>query len=198
MGRRIRYSTVLLVGPAVALTLALAACGATSSASGAAGSSGGLYGSSNTPAPTATSATSGSGSAMVATGTATVAGKSETILTNAQGMTLYYFTPDTAQKVACTSSCTGIWPPLLASSGGPTARGSLPGTLGVLDGANGKQVTYNGHPLYTFVNDKAPGDTNGEGIKGEWFVATPSLAAASGGGAPPQATPTTGGYGYGG
>lgn len=197
MGRRTRFINMLLAGPAVAMALALAACGATSPSSGAAGAASNNYGTSTTPAPTATSASNGSGSAVIATATATVGGKSETILTNSQGMTLYYFTPDTPQKVACTSSCASIWPPLLANSGAPMAKGSLTGTLGVLDGANGKQVTYNGHPLYTFSNDKAPGDTNGEGIKGEWFVATPSLASASGS-TSPQVTPTTGGYGYGG
>lgn len=196
MAQRTRVAMVLL-GAALALTLA--ACGATS---GSPGSSGGIYGSSGSGAPaataTATSPASGTGSALVASATAMVAGTSKTILTNSRGMTLYYFTLDTPQKVAYTGGCASFWPPLLASGGTPTASGSLAGTLAVLDGANGKQVTYNGHPLYTFSEDKAPGDTKGEGIMNEWHVATPGLAAATGGSTAPQASPTTSGYGYGG
>lgn len=189
----------LILGALVALSLV--ACGTTRSSSGApgsSGSSGGVYGSSGAPAATSTPNPGGQSAALIATRMATVAGTSETILTNAQGMTLYYFTLDTPQKVACASGCISFWPPLLASAGAPTASASLAGTLGVLNGANGKQVTYNGHPLYTFANDKAPGDTHGEGIMGEWHVATPSLAVAAGNSTAPQATPTSsGGYGSG-
>ncbi len=196
MARRTHFSALLL-GASFALALTLAACG---TMSGSPGSSGGLYGTSSSPSATATSPASAQGSALLAMSTANVAGTSESILTNAQGMTLYYFLSDTSKTVACTSSngCASFWPPLLAGTGTPTASGSLPGTLGVLDGANGKQVTYNGHPLYTFSQDKAPGDTKGEGIMGKWHVATPGLPAASSGSTTPQATPTTSGYGYGG
>jgi predicted lipoprotein with Yx(FWY)xxD motif len=55
--------------------------------------------------------------------------------------------------------------------------------------ANGSQVEYNGHPLYTFSGDTAPGQTNGEGLFGMWFVATPNLPVQGGGS-------TSGGYGY--
>jgi predicted lipoprotein with Yx(FWY)xxD motif len=120
-----------------------------------------------------------------------VKGTSETILTNAQGMTLYYFMPDTATKVACTATCAGVWPPLLfTGTGSPTSATTLPGTLSVVSGANGSQVEYNGHPLYTYSKDTAPGQTNGEGFKGKWFVATPNLKGQSA----PQSTPTP--YGY--
>ena len=51
-------------------------------------------------------------------------------------------------------------------------------TFSVLNGANGKQVLANGHPLYTFAQDKAAGDTKGEGLFGKWHVATPSITAA--------------------
>jgi len=118
-------------------------------------------------------------------------GNSETILTNAQGMALYYFVPDTATKAACTGTCAGIWPPLLfAATGSPASATPLPGTLGVVTDANGQQVEYNGHPLYTYSKDTAPGQTNGEGFKGKWFVATPTLSGQSA----PQSTPTSSGY----
>jgi len=146
------------------LAMALAACGSSTST----GSS------SSTPAPTATTASSSN--VLVKTATAMVSGKSETILTDAQGKTLYYFTPDTATTAACTSSCANNWPPLLATgSGSPTSATSLPGKLTMQTTANGNQVEYNGHPLYTFAADSAPGQTNGEGVLGKWFVATPDL-----------------------
>jgi predicted lipoprotein with Yx(FWY)xxD motif len=145
-------------------------------------------------APTATPTTASSSGAVVQTASATIAGKSVMILTNSQGLTLYYRTSDTATSV-CTGGCAQAWPPLLSSgSGTPTSSSTLPGTLAVLNDANGAQVTYQGHPLYTFASDTKPGQTTGQGIAGIWFVATTSLAAkgSSGGAATP--TPTSSGY----
>ncbi len=111
--------------------------------------------------------------------TATVKGKAETILATPQGLTLYYFTPDSATKVACTGGCAKVWPPLLfTGSGTPLGDASLSGPLSVLNGANGNQVEYNGHLLYIYSGDTAPDQTNGAGLFGKWFVCTPSLAAA--------------------
>ena len=111
--------------------------------------------------------------------TAMVKGKAETILATPQGLTLYYFTPDTATKVACTGGCAKAWPPLhFTGSGTPLGDASLSGPLSVLNGANGNQVEYNGHLLYIYSGDTAPGQTNGAGLFGKWFVCTPSLAAA--------------------
>lgn len=134
------------------------------------------YGSGDTDAtPTATTASSGG--ATVKTATAMVDGKSETILTDANGMTLYYFTQDTAQKTACTGACAETWPPLLFNgSGDVTASTQLPGELEAYKNDNGNQVLYNDHFLYTYVADKAPGDTNGQGVGNKWYVATPDLA----------------------
>jgi predicted lipoprotein with Yx(FWY)xxD motif len=175
MFKRTMPVTVLLV-----LTLLLAACGS----SGTTSSSGG-----STPTAAATSGP------VIETATATVKAASQTILTNAQGMTLYYFTADTTSQSACTGGCTSSWPPLLfQGSGTPTSAASLPGTLSAVSDGNGTQVEYNGHPLYTFSGDTAPGQTNGEGLSGKWFVATPVLKAQG----TQQATPTPhsgGGYG---
>jgi predicted lipoprotein with Yx(FWY)xxD motif len=113
----------------------------------------------------------------VSTATATVGGQSLTILTDAQGHTLYYFADDTSTHSACTSGCSTTWPPLLISSGTPSSSSSLPGTLSASDVGNGQQVLYNGHPLYHYSGDTAPGDTHGDGIEGKWHVATPDLAA---------------------
>ena len=168
--KRVFLSTSMLL-----IALTVVACG--SSYSTSTGSSSGSTSTSSAP--------------VIKTATTTVNGQSVTILTNAQGMTLYYFKPDTATTSACTGACIGNWPPLLfTSSGTPSSTNSLPGTLSVVTDANGQQVEYNGHPLYTFVNDTAPGQTNGEGIKGVWFVATTTLPVQGS----PQATPN--GYGY--
>ena len=137
--------------------------------------------------------TPGNSVALLKTASVTVNGQSVTILTNAQGMTLYYFKPDTATTSACSGACAGNWPPLLfTSSGSPTSASTLSGTLSVVADANGQQVEYNGHPLYTFSSDTAPGQTNGEGVAGKWFVATTTLAVQG----TQQVTPTPTGYGY--
>jgi predicted lipoprotein with Yx(FWY)xxD motif len=127
----------------------------------------GYYGGTSTP---------GSSSALKVA-TTTIKGVSTTILTDAQGKTLYYFTPDSPSASKCLSSCTPTWPPLLAASSTPTlpANSAFTGTLSALDGGNGKQLQYNGHFLYTFSGDNAPGDANGQGIGGKWFVVTPNL-----------------------
>jgi predicted lipoprotein with Yx(FWY)xxD motif len=114
----------------------------------------------------------------ITTASITVGGKSVTVLKNPKGLTLYYFTPDSATKVACTGGCATTWPPLLAASGTPTTSPAVHGKLTVLDGANGKQILYNGHPLYTYARDNDTADAYGQGIGGKWFVATPDLIAA--------------------
>jgi predicted lipoprotein with Yx(FWY)xxD motif len=148
--------------PAVA-ALWLAACGSAPSSSAA--------------SPTTT--------ALIHTASMKVGDKTETVLKNAKGLTLYYFTPDSATKIACTAGCASNWPPLLDTSGTPASSPALPGTLTVLNGANGKQVLYNGHPLYTYVKDGDAADAYGQGIGGKWFAATPDLAAAASASPPP-------------
>jgi predicted lipoprotein with Yx(FWY)xxD motif len=124
--------------------------------------------------------TSASGAATVHTKSVKVSGKSVTVLADANGKTLYYFMLDSPKSIACNGSCAQNWPPLLASSGAPTSAAALPGRLGVTRGANGRQVTYNGHPLYRYTKDGDAGDAYGQGVGGKWFVATPGLAAGSG------------------
>ena len=160
------------------IVLTVVACGGSSSTSPS---------SSTTPtmAPSSSSSTTptmapSSSVHIIKTASVTVNGKSETILTNAQGRTLYYFKSDTATKVACTGACARIWPPLLFTGTGlPTSATRLSGKLSVVTDANGKQIEYNGHPLYTYSLDTASGQTHGEGFKGVWFVVTPNLAVQS-------------------
>lgn len=184
-----KFSRLLFSSFVLGLVLLLAACGGSPSTSGGNG-----YGSTNNSGtPTSAASTTGSG---LSTASATVNGKTVTILTDSKGMTLYYFTPDTATTAACTGGCAGSWPPFLSnSSSAPTSATSLSGTLTVQTDANGNQVEYNHHLLYTYSGDTAPGQTNGEGINNKWFVATTDLADGAGN----QSTPTPGsGYGNGG
>ena len=159
----------LLMVIGLVLVMAVSACGGTTST----GSAPSTPTTAPTTAPTPTTATT----FTVQTAQATVNGKTTTILTNAQGLTLYYFTPDTASKTVCTGACAQTWPPLLfTGTGKPTASTALPGEVEVYTNANGKQVIYNDHPLYSYSGDSAAGQTSGEGLFGKWFVATPDLA----------------------
>jgi predicted lipoprotein with Yx(FWY)xxD motif len=153
--RSIRFSIGITGG--VLAALLLVACGGTTSA-----------GTGSSPTPS---------NALIHTASMKVGDKTETVLKNAKGLTLYYFMPDTSTKIACTGGCASNWPPLLASSGTPTSNPALPGQLTVLNGANGNQVLYNGHPLYTYVKDGDAADAYGQGVGGKWFAATPDLAA---------------------
>jgi len=184
----LKHTILRSFAPLLLVALLAVACGTPASTS--------TGGSTPTAAPTAAATTPAStSSAIIATASATVQGKSVTILTNTKGMTLYYRTSDTATSV-CTGGCAQAWPPLLSTgSGTPSSSTALPGTLSVSTNANGSQVAYQGHLLYTFASDTAAGQTNGEGVGGVWFVATTDLSSASSSGAPAP-TATSSGYGY--
>ena len=113
---------------------------------------------------------------VIHTGTVLISEAPRNVLTDTQGFTLYYHTADTA-SVVCSGSCAATWPPLLAPSGTSTASPPLPGQLGVRNDDNGRQVEYNGHPLYRYSGDKAVGQAIGNGIGKLWYVATPGLKA---------------------
>jgi predicted lipoprotein with Yx(FWY)xxD motif len=100
------------------------------------------------------------------------------ILVNSSGRTLYLFKKDSGGKSACTGACAKFWPPLRAS-GKPTAgRGVSASKLGTIRRSDGKpQVTYKGHPLYTFQQDTKAGQTNGQGLTAfgaSWFTLSPA------------------------
>lgn len=101
------------------------------------------------------------------------------ILVDADGNTLYLFTPDAQGESTCYDSCADNWPayegPVEAGEG---ADAALIGTTTRDDGT--EQVTYNGWPLYYFAADSAPGDTNGQGINDVWFVVDPAGNAVEG------------------
>ncbi len=105
-----------------------------------------------------------------------IAGKSESIVVNAQRRPLYYFTSDTKTTSACTGSCSHTWPAVLGEAALP---GPAPVVFDNLPTPNGVQLQYEGHFLYTYVGDTAPGQINGQGIAGKWFVATLPLSPLS-------------------
>jgi predicted lipoprotein with Yx(FWY)xxD motif len=151
---------VLLVPAGLAAAFLIAACSSPSSST----SSGGA----------ASSAPAAGSSALK---TAKIGGA--TVVTNAKGFTLYWFVPDTATTSKCNGSCATFWPPV---KGPATAGAGVTGTLATITRADGSaQATYNGHPLYTYVGDHAPGQATGNGLNvngGVWHEVTVSVAAA--------------------
>lgn len=100
------------------------------------------------------------------------------ILVSSNGRTLYLFEKDKKGKSSCTGNCAAFWPPLIASGKPDAAAGVKASLLGTTRRADGRmQVTYNHHPLYTFVKDKKKGQTNGEGLSAfgaEWYAVSPA------------------------
>lgn len=95
-------------------------------------------------------------------------------LTDADGRTLYAFDKDTMNTSNCTGTCLQNWPPYTvqgAVTADPSLDKSKVGTMTRSDGT--MQVTFDGHPLYYFVNDKNPGDVKGQGVANLWHVLSP-------------------------
>lgn len=161
------------------LALVAAACGSSSTGSTA--------GSGSSASSAAASPAAASSSALK---TAKIG--SVTVLTNARGFTLYWFAPDTATKSNCNGSCAHYWPPV---KGPATAGTGVTGTLATIKRADGSvQATWNGHPLYTYVSDTAPGQAKGNGLNlsgGVWHEVTISGAAAP---AATHSASSSGGY----
>jgi len=100
------------------------------------------------------------------------------ILVDSRGRSLYMLSADSAKKSTCFGACVTAWPPLRTSRKPTVGRGLKASKVGTIKRSDGKrQVTYNGRPLYRFVNDRKPGDTNGQGITafgGRWFALSPA------------------------
>ena len=148
-----------------AMALVVAACGSSGSSSAS---------SSSPAAPASSSAppTQASSSALM---TATINGTK--VVTNSRGFTLYWFAPDTSTTSKCNGSCATYWPPV---KGPATAGAGVTGTLGTITRSDGtKQATYDGHPLYTYIGDTAPGQAKGNALNlsgGLWYEMTVSGA----------------------
>ena len=133
-------------------------------------------------------------SATVRTASVSVAGKTETILVTSKGLPLYIYRPDTGTRSFVTGGLAQLWPPLTSPA---VAGPGVTGKVAVLRDVNGQQVTYNGHPLYTFADDHAD-QVTGQGVQ-DFFVATPGIASitmSAESTAPATPAAPSGGYGY--
>ena len=172
------------VGPGLAilaLAAALTGCGsstgttppATSPATGASSTASATVSLSGTASASASSTQAGA-----AVDLKTASSSAGSIVVDAKGMSLYFFTKDTKDSgtSACTGSCLVQWPPLTTTSGSPAGEG-VTGKLGTISTPDGKkQVTLNGMPLYYFAKDTRPGDILGQGVGGVWYLSDPSGA----------------------
>jgi predicted lipoprotein with Yx(FWY)xxD motif len=117
-----------------------------------------------------------------------------TVLTNAQGHTLYWFSIDTSTKSNCNGACATYWPPVLGTPKA-AAGASLPMGFGTITRSGGQvQATYDGHPLYTYAADTSAGMTSGNGSNlsgGLWWAMTPNGAKAAAAAASPSASPSS-------
>jgi predicted lipoprotein with Yx(FWY)xxD motif len=165
--------------------LLLAACSDDNGSGGASGTTGPSSPSATetSPPPASESPSSGGGGGGGETEVEAEDSSLGTILVDSKGNTLYVFLQDTGDTSTCTGDCAASWPALIAkgevkAGGGGGVDESLLGTSARDDGT--MQVTYNGHPLYFFSGDQAPGDTNGQGIGDVWFVVSPAGDAIKG------------------
>src|SRR6202521_378983 len=158
-----------LAGAIGTAALLAAACGGSSPSTAAA-------------SPSASPVASPSAS-PAATGTtiAVATSKLGQILVDESGMTVYLFVADTGTTSTCYTTCATIWPPVLTTGAPQAGAGAQPSLLGTTTRTDGKvEVTYAGHPLYYFVQDKAAGDATGQAINGFgglWWVLSPAGAA---------------------
>ena len=150
------HARTAAVAGVAALALAVAGCG---------GGSGGAYGGSSGAALAA-----GSGTASVSLAQSDL-GK---VLVDGQGRTLYLFEADQGTTSTCDGACASAWPPLTTSGAPIVGAGVSASKLGTTTRGDGTtEVTYNGHPLYTFAGDSAPGETSGQGsdaFGAEWYA----------------------------
>lgn len=171
---------LLIAAGLAAAVLAVAACSSSSS-------------STTTNPPSSAAAAGATSSTSSGTLTERTIGGTQ-VLTNSAGFTLYWFALDTSTTSKCTGSCASFWPPV---QGPATAGSGVTGTLGEITRPDGTmQATYDGHPLYTYKGDSAPGQNNGNGKNlsgGVWHEMTVSGSAPAPGA---TSSSTGGGYGY--
>jgi predicted lipoprotein with Yx(FWY)xxD motif len=178
---------IFTLAGAAGLVLLAAACGSSAAPGPTASASSKPVSAASTPstfapAAAASSAAPSAMTAVLKTDTTTLG----TVLTNAKGFTVYWFAKDTPSSSACAGACAAAWPPVI---GMPQAASgvTLGGKLGEIKRADGTmQATYDGHPLYLFAGDSAPGQANGNGVNGFgalWYAIKlgASTAASPGG-----------------
>jgi predicted lipoprotein with Yx(FWY)xxD motif len=163
---------------AIGALLAVTGCGGSSSSSSSSGE-GGAYGSGGGETGTTKSAKSetGGGEATTGAGVVAVAKSAElgtAILVDSKGFTLYDFHKDKGTQSACYGACAKGWPPLTTSGAPQAMSGAETSKLGTTERNDGTmQVTYAGHPLYTFVEDTKPGEAKGNDVSAfgaQWYA----------------------------
>lgn len=163
---RTHFALALL---ALTATLAIAGCGSGGDSTGAYGGKGG--GAAETTATAKSPPGAESGAAVL---TVASAPKIGAVLVDAAGFTVYDFHKDKGATSSCYGACEGVWPPVLSEGTpqvGEGAKASLLGTTKRKDGS--VQVTYAGHPLYTYAADKKPGEANGNDFSSfgaQWYA----------------------------
>jgi predicted lipoprotein with Yx(FWY)xxD motif len=161
--------------------LAIAGCGGGSDSSSG---SGGPYGGGESTETTATKPAASEAGGSVAVVSATTVGDLGKVLVDSKGLTLYDFHKDKGGSSSCYGPCAKSWPPLLTEGKPTTGEGAMASKLGTAQRKDGTtQVTYSGWPLYTFVEDKKPGEANGNDVDAfgaEWYALLPSGEEAEG------------------
>lgn len=163
--------TVLFSITALLAAATLTACGG---GSGSDTSSG--YGDSTPSSESSTPAkTPAAAAAAAGTDLSTAESSLGTIVVDGKGMSAYYFLKDTkgSGTSACSGECAAAWPAITTDNATPTVTG-VTGEVGTITGTDGKlQITIDGRPIYTFAQDTAPGDVNGQGLNSVWYVIAP-------------------------
>jgi predicted lipoprotein with Yx(FWY)xxD motif len=194
----LKRSSLLLFG--LLLTIFVAACGGTTTTTGST-SMGNTQTKSTTmmnatptaattmaPQPAAQPTTTGqmnnnnnntmmNNNAFIKTTQVMINGKMVTVLTNTKGMILYYKLNDPKPASACTGACAQAWPPVIANAMDMMVSSSmqLPHKLTVFKTANGNQIEYDSHPLYTYAGDMTPGQFTGRGMGNVWYLVSTAL-----------------------
>jgi predicted lipoprotein with Yx(FWY)xxD motif len=166
------FRAIVLAIAAMALVLAACSSSDGSSQAPASEAAASQAPASEAPASAAASEAPASGGA---TGDATVLVADSDlgeILTDADGMTIYYFANDTEGTSNCSGDCLENWPPVVVD-GEPTAGDGVDAELGTLDMEGETWLTVNGFPAYYFAGDAAAGDVNGQAVGDVWWVFGP-------------------------
>jgi predicted lipoprotein with Yx(FWY)xxD motif len=151
---------------AIIATLAVAGCGDSGGGGAYGGKSSGTTDSSEKPPPAAAG-----GAATLTVADTPAAGA---VLVDADGFTVYDFHKDKGSTSSCYGGCAQVWPPVLTEGTPRVGEGAMASQLGTTKRKDGTtQVTYAGHPLYTYAADKKPGEANGQDIDSfgaEWYA----------------------------
>lgn len=178
ISRRAAFKGATAAGSVLAAAALVAACSSSSKSS----------------SPASTGAAGSGGSGAAAATVETHSGPLGTFLTTSSGKSLYVFASDTATKSNCSGGCASFWPPLTVK-GTPTVSGDAQASITTLTRSDGsKQVVYNGHPLYTYLEDTKAGDTNGQGsdnFGAKWWLLAPSGQPIEGSGSGSASSPSS-------